>query len=87
MDPVALLAIFCIFALPVLATVATIALLLSWNLRRKELEVQRLEIQARLDARDLPDWLDARDPVAVAEWTRARQELGRASAQAALARG
>ena len=87
MDPVAMFAIFCIFALPVLAIVATIALLLTWNLRRRELEVRRLEAQARLEAVGLPAWLDARDPVAVAEWTEAQRELGRAGAVAALARG
>lgn len=87
MDPVAAFAIFCIFALPVLATVATVALLLTWNLRRKELEVRRLEAQARLEAVGLPAWLDHRDPVAVSEWTAAQRELGRAGAVAAMARG
>lgn len=87
MDPTALFAIFCIFALPVLAMVATVALLLTWNLRRKELEVQRLEAQARLEALSLPGWLDPRDPIALAEWTQVQRELGRAGAVAAIARG
>ena len=87
MDSTAMFAIFCIFALPVLATVATTAPPLTWNLRRREIEVQRLEAQARIEALALPDWLDARDPLAMAEWTRAQRELGRAGAVAAIARG
>jgi hypothetical protein len=82
-DPTAIFAIFCIFGMPVLALVAITWLILTWSLRRKELEVRRLEAQARIHANALPDWIDNSDAEAITEWTLAQRELNRLTAQAA----
>lgn len=88
MDITAIAVVFIIFGLPIIAGMASLALLLTWNLRRRELEVRALEAQAALaSAEQLPAWLDRRDPDAVAEYKLAQRELDRVAARAALARG
>lgn len=87
-DLTAISIVFLIFGLPTLSIVATIGLLLTWNLRRRELDVRKLEAQARIrDAGGVPEWLDPQDVQAIAEWKLAQRELDRVAAKAALARG
>lgn len=87
MDITAIAVVFIIFGLPVAAMLAALALLLTWSLRRRELEVRELEARAVLArAEQLPDWLDKRDPDALAEYKLAQRELDRVAARAALAR-
>lgn len=88
MDITAIAVVFILFGLPVTAVLAALGLLLTWNLRRRELEVRRLEAQALLaGAQALPAWLDLRDPDAMVEWKLAQRELDGVSARAALGRG
>lgn len=88
MDLTAIAVVFILFGLPVTSCVAMLGLLLTWNLRRRELEVRRLEAQAAmLSAGGVPAWLDARDPNALAEYKLAQRELDQLSARAALIRG
>ncbi|MCK6502545.1 hypothetical protein L6R53_03975 [Myxococcota bacterium] len=87
MDLTAIAIVFILFGMPVTACLAALGLLLTWNLRRRELEVRRLEAQAALASADaLPAWIDRRDPDALAELKLAQRELDRLSARAALSR-
>lgn len=87
-DLTAIAIVFLIFGLPVVSIVASIGLLLTWNLRRRELAVRELEAQARIQAAEpMPAWLDRTDVQALTEWKLAQRELDRVAAKASLARG
>ena len=87
-DLTAIAIVFILFGLPMVAGLGALGLLLTWNLRKRELLVRELEARAQLAATaELPHWIDRRDPDALAEWKLARRELDQVSAKAALVRG
>jgi len=79
LQPVAILAT--IFSVPIFITAAMVF----HSLRKKELEVRRLEALANLASAvrrpELPAWLDHADAETLAEWTEARREVDRLAVQ------
>ena len=75
-----------LFPIGVLATLSvfpifTVAALVFHSLRKKELEVRRLEALAKVATAvrhtELPTWLDQEDTQDVAEWKEAKREVER----------
>ena len=86
MDLTGMLAILVVCGGPLVTIALVVHMALRYRLQAKELDVRRLEAQARMLTADTPEWLDQNDPEAVAEWRKARAELNRLSAQAAAQR-
>jgi len=87
MDFTAIAVVFILFGLPVTAILAALGMLLTWNLRRRELDVRRVEAQAALaGVGSLPPWLDSQDPEALADWKLVQRELNSVASRAAVSR-
>ncbi len=88
MDLTAVLVVALVFGLPIFAIVSITRMLVRYRLESRALEVRRLEASAALlqHTADLPEWIDASDPKAIADWRKAQQELDRISALAATQR-